>query len=446
MSRLFGTDGVRGRANATLTPELAMALSSAAVEVLGQSGSPRPHVVVGRDPRASGEMLESAVCAGLSSAGADVTVFGILPTPAVAHLTKATGADFGVMISASHNPMPDNGIKFFAFGGRKLPDATEDAIAQAMEDVRPRPQGENIGRVVRDDTGVAQYVSHLVEATPVSLQGLKVAVDTANGAAWRAAPDALARAGADVVAIHHEPDGLNINDNCGSTHMDDLRETVLSTGADVGIGLDGDADRCLAVDSSGSFVDGDAIMAILAHAMNQSGDLASSTLVTTVMSNLGLHQAMAKAGIAIETTAVGDRYVLERLMSDNFSLGGEQSGHLVMPAFATTGDGTLTALQLLSCMVRSGQTLAELASIFTAAPQVLINVTVTDKTVINSPLVRSRVTEWEEKLGSEGRILLRPSGTEPLVRVMVEATEVARAQQIADDIVSAVEKAVDTAG
>lgn len=446
MSRLFGTDGVRGRANATLTPELAMALSAAAVEVLGQAGSPRPHVVVGRDPRASGEMLESAVCAGLSSAGADVTVFGILPTPAVAHLTKSTGAAFGVMISASHNPMPDNGIKFFAFGGRKLPDATEDAIAQAMEDVRPRPQGENIGRLVRDNTGVAQYVSHLVEATPVSLQGLKVAVDTANGAAWRAAPDALARAGADVVAIHHEPDGLNINDNCGSTHMDDLRETVLSTGADVGIGLDGDADRCLAVDAAGSFVDGDAIMAILAHAMNQSGDLAASTLVTTVMSNLGLHQAMAKAGISIETTAVGDRYVLERLMSDNFSLGGEQSGHLVMPAFATTGDGTLTAMQLLSCMVRSGQTLAELASIFTAAPQVLINVKVTDKTVINSPLVRSRVTEWEEKLGSEGRILLRPSGTEPLVRVMVEATEVARAQQIADDIVSAVEKAVSTAG
>ncbi|QSB06137.1 phosphoglucosamine mutase [Natronoglycomyces albus] len=441
MSRLFGTDGVRGRANADLTPELAMALSAAAVAVLAQAGGPRPRVVVGRDPRASGEMLEAAVCAGLAGAGADVTVLGVVPTPAVAHLTKASGASFGVMISASHNPMPDNGIKFFAAGGRKLPDAVEDAIEAVIGADPTRAQGSDVGRILTDHSGTEQYVSHLVAATNTRLEGLKVVVDTANGAAWEAAPEALRRAGAEVIAIHHEPDGLNINDNCGSTHMESLRQSVLATGADAGIGLDGDADRCLAVDAQGNFVDGDAIMVILALAMQEAGVLHRSTLVTTVMSNLGLHRAMRKAGISVETTSVGDRYVLERLVSGEFSLGGEQSGHLVLPAHATTGDGTLTALLLLARMAQTKQPLGELASAFIAAPQVLINVKVADKTIISSPSVRAAVTEWEDKLGSEGRVLLRPSGTEPLVRVMVEATEADRAQEIATDLVSVVEKA-----
>ncbi|WP_026929499.1 phosphoglucosamine mutase [Glycomyces tenuis] len=441
MSRLFGTDGVRGRANADLTPELALQLNIAAVRVLGSSGR-RPTVVIGRDPRASGEMLEAASAAGLAAAGAEVIDLGVLPTPAVAHLTATTGAAFGVMISASHNPMPDNGIKFFAAGGRKLPDEVEDAIERAMDAPEPLPQGEAVGRISQAAAPVEAYIEHLVSVCPNSLAGLKVVVDPANGAATHAAPEALRRAGAEVIAINAAPDGLNINDDCGSTHIDGLRAAVVEHRADAGIALDGDADRCLAVDAAGEPVDGDAIMAILALAMREAGTLQGETLVTTVMSNLGLHQAMGEAGIKLETTKVGDRYVLERLGEGGFSLGGEQSGHIVLPDHATTGDGTLTSLMLLARMAATGRSLAELASVFTPAPQVLINVRVADKSVIESEAVRGAVAEWQRKLGSDGRVLLRPSGTEPLVRVMVEASEEPVAQSVAAELASVVENAL----
>ncbi|WP_026922429.1 phosphoglucosamine mutase [Glycomyces arizonensis] len=440
MSRLFGTDGVRGRANADLTPELALQLSIAAVRVLGSAGR-RPTVVIGRDPRASGEMLEAASAAGLAAAGAEVIDLGVLPTPAVAHLTATTGAAFGVMISASHNPMPDNGIKFFAAGGRKLPDEVEDAIEQAMGAPEPLPQGEAVGRISQAAAPVEAYIEHLVSVCPNPLDGLKVVVDPANGAATHAAPEALRRAGAEVVAINAAPDGLNINDDCGSTHIEGLRAAVVEHGADVGIALDGDADRCLAVDATGEAVDGDAIMAILALAMREAGTLQGETLVTTVMSNLGLHQAMDAAGIKLETTKVGDRYVLERLGEGGFSLGGEQSGHIVLPAHATTGDGTLTSLMLLARMAATGRSLADLASVFKAAPQVLINVRVADKSVIETEAVRGAVAQWQHKLGADGRVLLRPSGTEPLVRVMVEASEEPVAQSVAAELASVVESA-----
>lgn len=440
MSRLFGTDGVRGRANADLTPELALQLNIAAVRVLGSSG--RPTVVIGRDPRASGEMLEAASAAGLAAAGAEVIDLGVLPTPGVAHLTATAGAAFGVMISASHNPMPDNGIKFFAAGGRKLPDEIEDAIERAMGSSDPLPQGEDVGRIAQAAEPVETYIEHLVAACPNSLDGLKVVVDPANGAATHAAPEALRRAGAEVVAINAAPDGRNINDDCGSTHIDGLRAAVVEHGADAGIALDGDADRCLAVDASGEPVDGDAIMAILALAMREAGTLKGETLVTTVMSNLGLHQAMSEAGIKLETTKVGDRYVLERLGEGGFSLGGEQSGHIVLPDHATTGDGTLTSLMLLARMAATGRSLAELASVFTAAPQVLINVRVADKSVIESEIVRIAVAEWQRKLGADGRVLLRPSGTEPLVRVMVEASERPVAESVAAELAGVVENAL----
>ncbi|GAB3221995.1 phosphoglucosamine mutase [Glycomyces halotolerans] len=442
MSRLFGTDGVRGRANDDLTPELALRLNIAAAGVLGAREDGRPTAVVGRDPRASGEMLQAASAAGLAAAGAQVIDLGVLPTPAVAHLTAVTGADFGVMISASHNPMPDNGIKFFAAGGRKLPDEVEDAIERAMGEPAPLPQGGGIGRIAESQNAVDRYVERLVAVCPHSLAGLKVVVDPANGAAYQAAPEALRRAGAEVIAINAEPDGLNINEDCGSTHIDGLREAVVAHGADAGIALDGDADRCLAVDAEGHLVDGDAIMAILALAMRDAGELRGETLVATVMSNLGLHQAMGAAGINLETTKVGDRYVLERLGEGGFSLGGEQSGHIVLPDHATTGDGTLTSLMLLARVAATGRSLAELASVFTPAPQVLVNVRVADKSVIQAEPVRAAVAEWQRKLGSDGRVLLRPSGTEPLVRVMVEASEEPVAQSVAAELVAAVENAL----
>ena len=441
VSRLFGTDGVRGRANADLTPDLALRLNIAAARVLGASDR-RTVAVIGRDPRASGEMLAAASAAGLAAAGVKVIDLGILPTPAVAHLTALTGADFGVMVSASHNPMPDNGIKFFAAGGRKLPDDVEDAIEAAMDDPSPLPQGDGVGRITRSVDPVEAYIEHLVAVCPNPLDGIKIVLDPANGAATGAAPEALRRVGAEVILINADPDGLNINENCGSTHMGGLRAAVVEHGAHAGIALDGDADRCLAVDADGNDVDGDAIMAILALAMRDSGELRGDTLVTTVMSNLGLHQAMAVAGIKLEVTGVGDRYVLERLGEGDFSLGGEQSGHIIISDHATTGDGTLTAIMLLARMAATGKPLGELASVFTPAPQVLVNVRVTDKSVIDHVDVRSAVAQWQAKLGSDGRVLLRPSGTEPLVRVMVEASEEVLAQSVAAELVAVVEHAM----
>ncbi|MEJ3653957.1 phosphoglucosamine mutase [Actinomycetes bacterium KLBMP 9759] len=422
--RLFGTDGVRGLANGELlTPELAVALSASAARVLAdRNRSHRPVAVVGRDPRASGEMLEAAVVAGLASAGADAVRVGVLPTPAVAYLVGALDADFGVMISASHNPMPDNGIKLFTAGGHKLPDALEMAVESGIESQPARPTGASIGRV-RDlaDAG-SRYVDHLLAATPGPLDGIRVVVDCAHGAASTVAPETYRRAGADVVALHAEPDGLNINDGVGSTHLGPLREAVRAHGADLGIAHDGDADRCLAVDATGAEVDGDQIMAVLALAMRESGELAEDTLVTTVMSNLGLHLAMRAAGITVRTTKVGDRYVLEELRAAGYTLGGEQSGHVVLPRYSTTGDGLLTALRLMARIAATGTPLAELAGIVTPLPQVLQNVKVEDKAAVAaSTAVKEAVTAAEAELGDTGRVLLRPSGTEQLVRVMVEA-------------------------
>ncbi len=437
MGRLFGTDGVRGKANEALTAELALSLSVAAAHVLGETGEFHGHppfAVVGRDPRASGEFLEAAVIAGLASAGVNVVRLGVLPTPGVSYLTEACNADLGVMLSASHNPMPDNGIKFFARGGNKLDDALEDAIESRLGEVWTRPTGAGVGRVTAQESLVETYVAHLVNSLgrPVSLEGIKVVVDCANGAAYQAAPAAFEAQGADVHRIHAEPDGININDNCGSTHMDSLRSTVLEERADIGIALDGDADRCLAVDTFGRIVDGDQILAILALALREEGRLKNDTVVATVMSNLGFVNAMRDAGITVQQTKVGDRYVLEAMKAGGFMLGGEQSGHVVMLEHAKTGDGVLTALHLMNRMATSGQSLAQLASVMTRLPQVLINVPDVDKSrVATDPQLTAALVEAEAELGDSGRVLLRPSGTESLVRVMVEAESYEAANGVA---------------
>ena len=434
MGRLFGTDGVRGVANRDLTAELAVALGSAAARRLGNSTGPGRRVaVVGRDPRASGEMLEAAVIAGITSEGVDALRVGVLPTPAVAYLTSAYDADFGVMISASHNPMPDNGIKIFGPGGHKLGDTAEDRIEELVN-AGPglRPTGAGIGRVLDAEDALDRYLRHAGKAVTTRLDGLTVVVDCAHGAAWAAAPRAYRAAGANVIAINAEPNGLNINDGCGSTHMDVLQAAVLEHGADLGLAHDGDADRCLAVDATGQVIDGDAIMVVLALAMQEAGELSSDTLVATVMSNLGLHLAMRAAGIEVRTTGVGDRYVLEELRAGEFSLGGEQSGHIVLPGFGTTGDGIVTGLRLMSRMAQTRATLAALAEPMRTLPQVLINVAVEDKAAVaKAPSVQSAVAQAEAELGDTGRILLRPSGTEQVVRVMVEAADVNTARMVA---------------
>ncbi|WP_024443786.1 phosphoglucosamine mutase [Mycobacterium sp. UM_WGJ] len=439
MGRLFGTDGVRGVANRELTAELAVALGGAAAQRLA-TGTGRRVAVVGRDPRASGEMLEAAVIAGLTSQGVDALRAGVLPTPAVAYLTSAYEADFGVMISASHNPMPDNGIKFFGPGGHKLDDATEDQIEDLVA-AGPglRPIGAELGRVVDAKDALDCYLRHLTETHPTRLDGLTVVVDCAHGAASDAAPRAYRAAGATVITINSDPDGLNINEGCGSTHLEPVRAAVLHHGADLGLAHDGDADRCLAVDAAGNVIDGDAIMVVLALAMRDSGELVDDTLVATVMSNLGLHLAMREAGVTVHTTDVGDRYVLEQLRAGGFTLGGEQSGHIVLPQVATTGDGIITGLRLMARMAQTRTPLAALASAMRTLPQVLINVEVTDKAeAVGRPAVRDAVQRATDELGATGRILLRPSGTEQLVRVMVEASDEETARRIAADVADAV--------
>ncbi|HOA26535.1 MAG TPA: phosphoglucosamine mutase [Arachnia sp.] len=427
MTRLFGTDGVRGVANTDLTAELALDLSVAAAHILGEAGAfggRRPLAVVGRDPRASGEFLEAAVVAGLASAGVDVVRLGVVPTPAVAYLVGDMEADLGVMISASHNPMPDNGIKFFSKGGVKLDDYLEDAIEARMGEHWERPTGAAVGRIRTDLGAIEAYVAHLVASlgSEGSLQGLKVVIDAANGAASMSALEAFAAQGAQVVPIHAEPDGININDGCGSTHMGDLQVRVVEEGADLGIALDGDADRCLVVDHEGNLVDGDQILAILAIALKEDHRLFSDTLVATVMSNLGLTNAMREHGIRVDHTKVGDRYVLESMNANGFALGGEQSGHVIISEFANTGDGTLTGLHLAARMMATGKTMKELASVMTILPQAMINVRGVDKLRAGIDAeVQAAVSSVARQLGDNGRVLLRPSGTEPVVRVMVEA-------------------------
>ncbi|MEU2115307.1 phosphoglucosamine mutase [Streptomyces sp. NPDC016459] len=451
MGRLFGTDGVRGVANADLTAELALGLSVAAAHVLAEAGTfagHRPVAVVGRDPRASGEFLEAAVVAGLASAGVDVLRVGVLPTPAVAHLTGVLGADLGVMLSASHNAMPDNGIKFFARGGHKLADELEDRIESLYEEHRTgapweRPTGAGVGRVRDYEQGFDTYVAHLIAVLPNRLDGLKVVLDEAHGAAARVSPEAFSRAGAEVVTIGAEPDGLNINDGCGSTHLELLKAAVVQHGADLGIAHDGDADRCLAVDAAGNEVDGDQILAVLALAMREAGTLRGDAVVATVMSNLGFKLAMEREGLNLVQTAVGDRYVLESMKEHGYALGGEQSGHVIVLDHATTGDGTLTGLMLAARVAATGKSLADLAAVMERLPQILINVKDVDKSrVSTSGDLAAAVVEAERELGSTGRVLLRSSGTEPLVRVMVEAADIEQARAVAQRLADVVKSAL----
>ncbi|MCM1975701.1 MULTISPECIES: phosphoglucosamine mutase [unclassified Streptomyces] len=451
MGRLFGTDGVRGVANADLTAELALGLSVAAAHVLAEAGTFAGHratAVVGRDPRASGEFLEAAVVAGLASAGVDVLRVGVLPTPAVAYLTGALGADLGVMLSASHNAMPDNGIKFFARGGHKLADELEDRIETVYEDHRTgapwdRPTGGGVGRVSDYTEGFDKYVAHLMGVLPNRLDGLKVVLDEAHGAAAYVSPEAFTRAGAEIVTIGAEPDGLNINDGCGSTHLGLLKQAVVEHGADLGIAHDGDADRCLAVDANGEEVDGDQILAVLALAMREAGHLREDTVVATVMSNLGFKLAMESEGISVVQTGVGDRYVLESMKEHGYALGGEQSGHVIILDHATTGDGTLTGLMLAARIAATGKSMAELTGVMTRLPQVLVNVPDVDKSrVTTSGELAAAVAEAERELGTTGRVLLRSSGTEPLVRVMVEAADIEQARSVAGRLADVVKSAL----
>ena len=461
MVRLFGTDGVRGVAGEDLTGQLAMDVARAAASVLHNTGAfaaaeesgGRPLAVVGRDPRASGEFLEAAVVAGLAGSGVDVLRLGVIPTPAVAFLTRDLGADLGVMLSASHNPAPDNGIKLFGRGGFKLPDAVEDEI-EAHLGMPPRRRSDlpaGFGRVSDATTEPDRYLDHVLAsvAHPAAgngmagpLAGLTVVVDCAHGAAAAFAPRLLQRAGAEVIAIGVEPDGHNINAGCGSTHLETVSAEVTKRGADAGIAHDGDADRCLAVGADGEVIDGDQILAVLALALAGRGELPGNTVVSTVMSNLGFRNAMQDAGITVVETAVGDRYVLEAMRDGHFGLGGEQSGHIIMLEHATTGDGLLTALHLLATAARQALPLADVAAVMTKYPQVLVNVPGVDKARVSaSEELASAVAAAREELGTSGRVLVRPSGTEPAVRVMVEAVDIEQAQRTADRLAAAVRAA-----
>ncbi|MCW4385287.1 phosphoglucosamine mutase [Salinibacterium sp. SYSU T00001] len=448
MARLFGTDGVRGLANRDLTVELALGLAQSAAVVLGKgrvadgrrASGRRPVAVIARDPRISGEFIAAAVAAGFASSGVDVLDAGVIPTPAAAFLIADIRADFGVMISASHNPADDNGIKIFAVGGVKLPDIVEDRIAEAYTNgEKLAPTGVEVGRIRRFSDAEDRYVLHLLSTLPARLDGLHIVLDCAHGAASGVSPQVFTDAGARVTVIGADPDGFNINDGVGSTHIDRLAEAVVAHRADLGIAHDGDADRCLAVDHTGAVVDGDQIMAILALSLKERGLLKQDTLVATVMSNLGLRLAMEEHGISMVLTAVGDRYVLEEMDARGFNLGGEQSGHVIMSDHATTGDGILTGLQLAAEISRTGKSLAELASVMTVYPQVMVNVKGVDRSRLTGNEVISRaVAEWEDRLGDTGRVLLRPSGTEPMVRVMVEAADEETAQRAADELAAVV--------
>jgi len=443
MSSLFGTDGVRGLANHELTADLALHLAQAASQVLTQGRHAdevrregrKPRAIVARDPRISGEFLAAAVSAGLASSGIDVLDAGILPTPAAAFLVKDIRADFGVMVSASHNHAADNGIKFFSYGGTKLPDVVEQRIEKALTGPKLLPTGGGVGRIRRFADAEDRYVLHLLATVNQSLAGLHVVIDCANGAAAGISPRAFKAAGAEVTVIGSDPDGLNINEGCGSTDLTLLQQTVIETGADLGIAHDGDADRCLAVDAAGNVIDGDHIMAILAVSLNLQGKLAHSTVVATVMSNLGLELALESHGISLRRSPVGDRYVLEDMESGNYNFGGEQSGHIIFADHSTTGDGLLTGLQLAAEMARTGKSIAELAAVMTALPQTLVNVAGVDLSKLDSDSpIAELVTELETELGDTGRVLLRPSGTEPLVRVMVEAATQEHAESVATRI------------
>lgn len=436
MGRLFGTDGVRGLANQELTPELALELGRAAAKQIRKDAPKgrKLRAIVARDTRMSGDFLDHAISAGLASEGVDVNRIGVVTTPCVAYLTAKTDVDLGVMISASHNPMPDNGIKFFARGGYKLPDAIEDQIEQLLGDETDRPIGESVGEINAErESAEKLYIKHLVRAAG-DLSGLRIAIDCANGAASRLGPEALQEAGVDTVVINASPDGRNINDNCGSTHPQQLQSQVVAAGCDFGVAFDGDADRCLAVDSAGNLIDGDKIMGMLAASFKEKGELTGNTLVITIMSNLGLILAMKEKGINTVQTAVGDRYVLEKMREQGFVLGGEQSGHVINANHATTGDGILTALCIARAVKDAGQPLEKICEFVKRLPQTLINVPNVDKTRTDDAGLRAEIAKAEEELGDTGRVVLRASGTEPLVRVMVEAATQEQADAVCEHL------------
>ena len=426
MSRLFGTDGVRGLVNEFLTPELAYHLGRAAASYFGQSID-RPVFLIGRDTRISGGMLESALASGICAVGGDVIVLGEAPTPSIAYLVRQNECTAGVVISASHNPYPDNGIKFFDGNGFKLPDAVEDEIEElcksSADDCLPRPTKGDIGTIQYHQEWVQEYVDFVV-STSASLEGLKVVYDGAHGAASYVGPTILRQLGAEVIAINVEPNGTNINDNAGSTHLEGLQAAVLREGAHVGIANDGDADRCLMVDEKGQVLDGDQIMLLCGLHLQEQGKLKDNMIVGTVMSNIGFHKAAEELGMKTCSTAVGDRYVLEKMLAEGYSIGGEQSGHVIFLDYNSTGDGLLTAVQTLSIMKEKGKSLSELSGLMTKYPQLLVNVRVLTKAGWETnTAIQDAIREAEEELGSNGRILVRPSGTEPLIRVMAEGPD-----------------------
>lgn len=440
MSRLFGTDGVRGVANSELTPELAFKIGRAGAFVL-TGAAHKPRILVGRDTRISGEMLESALVAGICSVGADAVCVGVIPTPAIAYLVKSEGFDAGVMISASHNPFEHNGIKFFSGEGYKLSDETEDRIESIILDgaeTVSNPTHGYIGRILHETRLAEKYIRFAASTAGTEFEGMRIAIDCANGASSVTAQKALESLGAEVFAINNMPDGININENCGSTHIEGLMAFVKETKADLGLAFDGDADRVLAVAETGEYVDGDKIMAICALDMKERGKLAKNTITATVMSNLGLFVMGREKGINIEKTKVGDRYVLEEMLKNGYSIGGEQSGHVILPEYNTTGDGLITGIQLASIVKRSGKKLSDLARVMEVYPQVLINAAVKNENkerYISDAEISAEIRKLEDEFENEGRVLIRPSGTEPLVRVMIEGKDEkvikARAEELA---------------
>lgn len=426
MARLFGTDGVRGEANVELTPELAYRLARAATLYFGEGSEDRPKILIGRDTRISGPMFEASLIAGIISAGGCAVCCGVLPTPAIAYLVRKHGARAGIVISASHNPFQDNGIKFFGGDGYKLPDEVEDEIENIVHAITrgekfSRPTGAAVGILEYRPGYINEYIDFVVSTCKESLQGLKIVLDCSNGAAYEVMPAVLKRLGADVVVMNDKPDGININYNCGSTHMEKLQAAVLEHKADFGVAHDGDADRCLCVDERGRIMDGDHILVICAREMLKDGRLKDNTVVTTVMANIGFHQAVQEFGGRAEITKVGDRYVLENMIANDYRIGGEQSGHVIFSDFSTTGDGPITALQVLSALVKSGKKASELNDLMISYPQLLVNVVVDTKDGWEENAeIQAAIKMAEEKLGNNGRVLVRPSGTEPLIRVMAE--------------------------
>jgi len=446
MARLFGTDGVRGEANVNLTPELAYRLGRAATIYFGRDSEEQPLILIGRDTRLSGEMFEAALTAGICSAGGRAMLAGVIPTPAIAYLARRHKAKAGIVISASHNPFHDNGIKFFGGDGYKLPDAVEDELEEIVhqlenDDNLARPTGEKIGHIEYRTDLLNQYIEFVISTCQERFDGMKIVLDCSNGAAYEVMPKVLRELGAKVKVIHALPNGVNINDNCGSTHMESLQKAVVENNADFGIAHDGDADRCLCVDEKGQIIDGDHILVMCAQDMIKKGTLPHKTVVSTVMANIGFHKAIKEAGGRVEVTQVGDRYVLENMLKSGYKIGGEQSGHIIFTDYSTTGDGPITALQVLSSLKRSGRKASELTALMTTYPQLLVNVRVATKEGWEqNEAISAAIAKGEAELGNDGRILVRPSGTEPLIRVMAEGPDQAQLDRICNEIADVVKK------